>query len=66
MELAERADALPTGPGVYLFKNAAGRVLYVGKAQNLRGARALLPRRRRRPPAHPAAGRAQPTTSTWS
>jgi excinuclease ABC subunit C len=37
MTLAERADALPTGPGVYLFKNAAGRVLYVGKAQNLRG-----------------------------
>jgi len=36
MELAERADALPNGPGVYLFKTAAGRVLYVGKAQNLR------------------------------
>jgi excinuclease ABC subunit C len=36
MELAERADTLPTGPGVYLFKSAAGRVLYVGKAQNLR------------------------------
>ncbi len=36
MELAERADALPTGPGVYLFKSGSGRVLYVGKAQNLR------------------------------
>ena len=36
MELSERADALPTGPGVYLFKSDAGRVLYVGKAQNLR------------------------------
>ena len=36
MELAERAEALPDGPGVYLFKTAAGRVLYVGKAQNLR------------------------------
>jgi excinuclease ABC subunit C len=36
MELAERADALPTGPGVYLFKSDSGRVLYVGKAQNLR------------------------------
>ena len=23
---------LPTGPGVYLMKNADGRVLYVGKA----------------------------------
>src|SRR5262245_7108955 len=34
--LAERAERLPTGPGVYLFKNARGSVLYVGKAQNLR------------------------------
>ncbi|MEM7413042.1 MAG: excinuclease ABC subunit UvrC [Myxococcota bacterium] len=36
MSLAERADGLPTGPGVYLFKNEKGSVLYVGKAQNLR------------------------------
>ena len=28
---------LPTGPGVYLMKNAAGKVLYVGKADSLRG-----------------------------
>jgi len=34
--LQERVEALPTGPGVYLFKSRAGRVLYVGKAQNLR------------------------------
>jgi excinuclease ABC subunit C len=34
--LEGRADALPTTAGVYLFKNARGRVLYVGKAQNLR------------------------------
>lgn len=34
--LAERIAALPPTPGVYLFKNARGRVLYVGKAQNLR------------------------------
>ena len=27
---------LPTGPGVYLMKNASGRVLYVGKADSLR------------------------------
>ncbi len=33
---AERVEALPTGPGVYLFKSRGGRVLYVGKAQNLR------------------------------
>jgi excinuclease ABC subunit C len=28
---------LPTSPGVYLMKNADGRVLYVGKADSLRG-----------------------------
>jgi len=28
---------LPTGPGVYLMKNATGRVLYAGKADSLRG-----------------------------
>ena len=27
---------LPTTPGVYLFKNAKGKVVYVGKATNLR------------------------------
>lgn len=36
MELTEKVDALPTEPGVYLFKSARGKVLYVGKAQNLR------------------------------
>jgi DNA polymerase-3 subunit epsilon len=30
------ADALPTEPGVYLFKDGKGRVLYVGKSRNLR------------------------------
>jgi len=34
--LEESAASLPTGPGVYLFKDEAGSVLYVGKAQNLR------------------------------
>ena len=36
MRLTERAAELPTSPGVYLFKSERGRVLYVGKAQNLR------------------------------
>ena len=36
MELEERVESLPTGPGVYLFKSRTGRVLYIGKAQNLR------------------------------
>jgi excinuclease ABC subunit C len=34
--LAERVKGLPAAPGVYLFKSASGKVLYVGKAQNLR------------------------------
>ncbi len=36
MSLAERVELLPRGPGVYLFKSASGKVLYIGKAQNLR------------------------------
>ena len=34
--LLERVTALPTEPGVYLFRGASGAVLYVGKAQSLR------------------------------
>lgn len=34
--LAEKLKHLPTGPGVYQHKDAEGRVLYVGKAKNLR------------------------------
>ncbi|HSJ97655.1 MAG TPA: UvrB/UvrC motif-containing protein, partial [Myxococcota bacterium] len=34
--LEERAASLPQAPGVYLFRNQRGRVLYVGKAQSLR------------------------------
>ena len=33
---AEKVRSFPTTPGVYLMKDAAGRVIYVGKAKNLR------------------------------
>jgi excinuclease ABC subunit C len=36
MDLQEKIRALPTKPGVYLYKNAEGEVIYVGKAKNLR------------------------------
>src|SRR5206468_3201018 len=35
-KLAEQRRALPDTPGVYLFKDAGGRVLYVGKAKSIR------------------------------
>src|SRR5277367_6796064 len=34
--LADKAKALPKTPGVYLMKDAAGRVIYVGKSASLR------------------------------
>ena len=36
MSLEQQVESLPTEPGVYLFKNDRGTVLYVGKAQNLK------------------------------
>src|SRR4029078_1332778 len=34
--LAEQRRGLPDSPGVYLFRDARGRVIYVGKAKSLR------------------------------
>ena len=36
MDLHQKIRTLPTGPGCYLYKNAEGEVIYVGKAKNLR------------------------------
>jgi excinuclease ABC subunit C len=36
LSLIEKLDALPAKPGVYQFKNNDGKVIYIGKAQNLR------------------------------
>src|SRR3954447_6737272 len=36
MDLQQKIRTLPTGPGVYMYKNAEGEVIYVGKAKSLR------------------------------
>jgi excinuclease ABC subunit C len=36
MELREKVGQLPTQPGVYLFEDVTGKILYVGKANSLR------------------------------
>ena len=34
--LQEKIDNLPISPGVYIYKNAAGKIIYIGKALSLR------------------------------
>jgi excinuclease ABC subunit C len=36
MDLHEKIRTLPTRPGVYMYKNAGGEVIYVGKAKSLK------------------------------
>ena len=35
-ELKERISGLPDAPGVYKFKDAAGNIIYIGKAKSLK------------------------------
>jgi excinuclease ABC subunit C len=36
VDLIDKIRTIPTAPGCYLYKNAEGEVIYVGKAKNLR------------------------------
>src|SRR5215467_9053592 len=36
MDLHQKIRTLPISPGVYLYKNPEGEIIYVGKANNLR------------------------------
>src|SRR5690349_20850468 len=36
VDVREQIERFPRSPGVYLMKDAAGRIIYVGKAKNLR------------------------------
>ena len=36
MSLEQKLKEIPTSPGVYLHKDAAGKILYIGKAKSLR------------------------------
>jgi len=36
VDLIEKTRTIPAQPGVYLYKNAEGEVIYIGKAKNLR------------------------------
>jgi len=36
VDLQQKIRTIPTSPGVYLYKNAEGEVIYVGKAKSLR------------------------------
>ena len=64
---AEKARSFPQTPGVYLMKDAAGRVIYVGKAKNLRArAGSYFLKAAAEDPRTAQAGAAKSATSTTS
>ena len=70
-EFFERAaqkvrSKFPTTPGVYLFQDSAGRVIYVGKAKNLRAGPAATSSAPRPRTSGPGTWCARRTTSTSS
>ncbi|MGB5013863.1 MAG: GIY-YIG nuclease family protein, partial [Pyrinomonadaceae bacterium] len=36
MTIEEKLKTLPTSAGIYIHKNGAGKIVYIGKAKNLR------------------------------
>ncbi len=36
VSIREQVDQVPVSPGCYLWKDGSGKVIYVGKAKNLR------------------------------
>ena len=66
MDLHQKIRTLPTQPGVYLYKNAEGEVIYVGKSNNLRSRVRSYLLRPHRPTQKPAPSCARPLTSTTS
>ena len=65
-QAAEKVRSFPHTPGVYLMKDAAGRVIYVGKAKNLRAGPAATSSRRRPKTSAPRGSCGRSATSTTS
>src|SRR5207248_7055083 len=66
MDLQAKIRTIPTSAGVYLYKNAEGEIIYVGKAKNLRSRVASYFHEGRIADAKPARWSARPSMSTTS
>ena len=66
-QAAEKVRSFPATPGVYLMKDNAGRIIYVGKAKNLRaGPAAIFSRPRPKTCGPPGWCRKSATSTTWT